>query len=57
MLILLNIYKNKGSMVAILDITMAANNTVENVPGAIVDLKNVCLYTKLMFILYLEADI
>ena len=44
-------------MVAILDITMAANNTVENVPGAIVDLKNVCLYTKLMFILYLEADI
>ena len=62
MLFLLNIYKHKGSMVAILDFTMAAMDTnkwykVKNVSSAIVDLKNVCLDTKLMFPLYLGAEI
>ena len=52
------IYINKGSMAVILDFTMAANlgYKVGNVSSAFVDLKNICLDTKIIFLLYLEAE-
>ena len=44
-------------MAAILDFTMAARNTnLKKVSSAIVDLKNVCLDTKIMFLLNLETE-
>ena len=44
-------------MAAILDFTMAANVTkLKMCPVHFVDLKNICLDTEFMFLLYLEAD-